>query len=66
MPDAEYTLQKRNGYSLIVEFDRGPNREPVIVRYDLQNRVGKSIGKFQRLWEAERRLDELAPRANRT
>lgn len=65
MPDEEYTLQTRNGYSLIVEFDRGPDREPIIVRYDLQNRGGKSLGKFQRLWEAESRFDELAPRVNR-
>ena len=63
MANSEYTLQTRNGYSLIVEYGRGASREPVIVQYDVRGAGGQSQGKFLHLYDAEARFDLLAPGA---
>ncbi|HEX7642792.1 MAG TPA: hypothetical protein VF472_11355 [Burkholderiaceae bacterium] len=63
MANSEYTLQTRNGYSLVVEYGQGASREPVIVQYDVRGAGGQSQGKFLHLYDAEAKFDLLAPGA---
>ena len=63
MANSEYTLQTRNGYSLIVEYGQGASREPVILQYDVRGTGGQSQGKFVHLYDAEAKFDLLAPGA---